>query len=191
MEELQELLEKMRKQRPSDWDSLPDIPLYMDQLLSLMNRQTISFQGDDALTGAMVNNYIKDGVMPRAEGKRYNAEHLADLTAICVLKQVLSVRDIALVRSFALDGNASERYAGFCRELDRALARAADELPPEFETETNPSARDMADAALRFALLAYSYDLACRRIVSVLREKYGDEGDKKHSKKSKEERSKA
>ena len=191
MEELQELLEKMREQRPSDWDSLPDIPLYMDQVLSLMSRQTISFEGDDALTGAMVNNYIKDGVMPRADGKRYSAEHLAYLTAICVLKQVLPVRDIALVRRFALDGDAQERYEGFLRELDRALERAADELPPEFETEANPSARDMADAALRFALLAYSYDLACRRIVAVLRDKYGDEPDKKRAKKLKEEHRKA
>jgi hypothetical protein len=191
MEELQELLEKMREQRPSDWASLPDIPLYMDQVLSLMSRQTISFEGDDALTGAMVNNYIKDGVMPRADGKRYNAEHLAYLTAICVLKQVLPVRDIALVRRFALDGDAQERYEGFRRELDRALDRAADELPPEFETEGNPSARDMADAALRFALLSYSYDLACRRIVAVLRDKYGDEPDKKHAKKPREEHKKA
>lgn len=87
--------------RPASWETLPDIPLYMDQVLSLMSRQTIRFGEEDALTAAMVNNYIKDGVVPRAEGKRYHAEHLAYLTMVCVLKQVLAVKDAALLTGSA------------------------------------------------------------------------------------------
>ena len=94
MDELQNLKDRMEQERPTPWKDLPDIALYMDQLISYMPRQLIRFDEGAALTSAMVNNYIKDGLVPRAEGKRYGPIHLGYLTAVVALKQVLSVRDI-------------------------------------------------------------------------------------------------
>ena len=59
MEDLTALQERLRQQRPVEWDQLPDFALYMDQVLSYMDRQVIRFDGDDGLTAAMVNNYTK------------------------------------------------------------------------------------------------------------------------------------
>ena len=95
MEELLDLKRRLEQERPAAWNELPDISLYMDQIISYMPRQLIHFDDRDALTSAMVNNYIKDGLVPRAEGKRYSPAHLAYLTAVCALKKVLSVRDIS------------------------------------------------------------------------------------------------
>ena len=95
MEEIRELKERLEGERPVEWEALPDIGLYMDQLISYMPRQLIRYGEGESLTSAMVNNYIKDGAMPRAEGKRYSRTHLAYLTALCALKQVLSVKDCA------------------------------------------------------------------------------------------------
>ena len=92
-----ELLDRLRTQRPVAWEQLPDFALYMDQVLSYMDRQVIRFDDDDGLTAAMVNNYTKGGLVPRAEGKKYSREHLAYLTGICVLKRVLSTRDVDLL----------------------------------------------------------------------------------------------
>ena len=42
----------------------------------------------------MVNNYTKNALVPRAEGKKYNRDHLAYLTFVCILKQVkMCIRD--------------------------------------------------------------------------------------------------
>ena len=38
MDQLAELREKLREQRPAAWEQLPDFPLYMDQLLSYMDQ---------------------------------------------------------------------------------------------------------------------------------------------------------
>ena len=103
MDELMEIQERMRSQRPVNWEQLPDFPLYMDQVLSYMDRQILRFEEDDGLTSAMVNNYTKSGLLPRAEGKKYNRTHLAYLTAICVLKRVMSAKDMEMVRSAQLD----------------------------------------------------------------------------------------
>ena len=77
MEELEELKSRMGSQRPVEWDAFPDIGLYMDQIISYMPRQLIHYGEGELLTSAMVNNYIKDGLLPRAEGKRYSRVHLA------------------------------------------------------------------------------------------------------------------
>ena len=94
MDELQNLRERMEQERPARWEELPDLALYMDQLISYMPRQLIRFDEGSTLTAAMVNNYIKEGLVPRAEGKRYGPIHLGYLTAVSALKQVLSVRNI-------------------------------------------------------------------------------------------------
>lgn len=148
-----------------EWDQLPDFALYMDQVLSYMDRQVIRFDGDDGLTAAMVNNYTKSGLVPRAEGKKYRREHLAYLTAICVLKQVLSGKDIDLLIRESVQGKCSveQGYAGFCAVLDKALNFTAGEL----EKRSNES---LAYEAIHFALLSYAAGVVCNRYVSLLRQ---------------------
>ena len=69
MNDLTDLLSRLRDQRPVEWEQLPDFSLYMDQVLSYMDRQVIRFDGDDGLTAAMVNNYTKSGLAPGPRGR--------------------------------------------------------------------------------------------------------------------------
>ena len=165
MEDLRELQERMRTERPAPWDALPDLALYMDQVVGYMSRQLIGSSEEDKLTSAMVNNYIKDGLVPRAEGKRYGPIHLGYLTAVVALKQVLSVRDIGALMGAgrALEKSPPEQYAYFRDALDRALTDTARAIDPE----AGPS--DLAKLALDFAVRSYANQLACQRILSVLR----------------------
>ena len=104
MKDLNELRDNLQGQRPVPWEQLPDFALYMDQVLSYMERQVLRFDGDDGLTAAMVNNYTKSGLAPRAEGKKYSREHLAYFTVICILKRVMSTRDMDLLIREELKG---------------------------------------------------------------------------------------
>ena len=61
MEELLDLKDRMERERPTPWEELPDLALYMDQIIAYMPRQLIRFGEGESLTSAMVNNYIKDG----------------------------------------------------------------------------------------------------------------------------------
>ena len=132
MEELAELKQQLTDQRPSGWDKLPDIPLYMDQVVSYLARQMISIGDGDPLTSAMINNYIKDGLVERAHGKKYGQEHLAYLTAISALKQVMSVREMKVLTTVGREIRSPDRqYAYFCGCLDQAMADAADHLDPD------------------------------------------------------------
>lgn len=164
MEEIRALKERLEGERPVEWEAFPDIGLYMDQLISYMPRQLIHYGEGETLTSAMVNNYIKDGAMPRAEGKRYSRTHLAHLTALCALKQVLSVKDAGLLLNEAAEGKGAQAmYEQFREELDRALDVTAGSLDATAEAE------DLPGLALALALRSYADRLACQRILELMR----------------------
>ncbi|WP_130870092.1 DUF1836 domain-containing protein [Intestinimonas massiliensis (ex Afouda et al. 2020)] len=164
MEEIRELKERLEQERPVAWEDFPDIGLYMDQLISYMPRQLIHYGEGEALTSAMVNNYIKDGAMPRAEGKRYSRTHLAYLTALCALKQVLSVKDAGLLLDAAGAGQEPQAlYARFLEELDRALDVTAGSL------DATAGEDELAPLALSLALRSYADKLACQRLLELIR----------------------
>ena len=139
MPDWEELRRRLREDRPVPWEQMPDFALYMDQVLNYMDRQVIRFEEEDRLTSAMINNYTKNGLVPRAGGKKYGREHLAYLTAICILKRVMSTRDMDLLIRQELRGRHSvkEGYDAFCASLDKALMITARELERR-HTETLP-----------------------------------------------------
>ena len=167
MSDLTDLQERLRTQRPVEWEQLPDFALYMDQVLSYMDRQFIRFDEADTLTAAMVNNYTKSGLVPRAEGKKYNREHLAYLTAICIMKRVMSTRDMDMLIHEELQGSHSVEsgYNAFCASLDKALNITVDEM------ESRPAGDSLADAAIHFALISYAAGAASSRYVALLRQR--------------------
>ena len=167
MYDLEELQERLSHQRPVPWEQLPDFALYMDQVLSYMDRQVIRFDEDDGLTAAMVNNYTKSGLVPRAAGKKYSREHLAYLTAICVLKRVMSTKDMDLVIQEELQGDRSvaDGYTAFCESLDQSLDLVAQEVAARTDED------GWADAAIHFALMSYAAGAASSRYVTLLRQR--------------------
>lgn len=168
MEELAELKRQLTEVRPDGWDDLPDIPLYMDQVVSYLSRQMISLDEGDRLTSAMINNYIKDGLLNRANGKKYGQEHLAYLTAISALKQVLSVREMKVLTTVGREMRAPERqYEYFCSYLDEAMLETARRL------DENTTDHDLPKLVLDLALRGYANALACHQALAILAERTG------------------
>ncbi len=170
MEELAELKRQLMEARPVGWDSLPDIPLYMDQVVGYLARQAAVFGDGDGLTSAMINNYIKDGLLERANGKKYGQEHLAYLTAISALKQVMSVREMKVLTTVGREMRAPERqYEYFCKYLDQAMSDAAHRL------DENTTDHDLPKLVLDLAMRSYANMLACHQALAILAQRTGHE----------------
>ena len=177
MEELSELKRQLTQQRPDGWDALPDIPLYMDQVVSYLSRQLCGLGEGDALTPAMINNYMKDGLLERAHGKKYDQEHLAYLTAITALKQVMSVREMKVLTTVGREmGEPDKQYGYFCRYLDETLTDTARHI------DENTSDHDLPKLVLDLALRSYANMIACHQALTVLAQHTGHE-DLLHRKK--------
>jgi len=91
---LVEWLDKLERFDLPDWDSLPQLDLYMDQVILLLNRYLapLDLYGEEkTITASIINNYVRMKVMPPPVKKRYSRVHLAYLVIICSLKQSLSI----------------------------------------------------------------------------------------------------
>ncbi len=108
------------------YDEIPDIDLYMDQLLVYIDKVLspilINSTGEKTLTTSMVNNYVKQGILSPTFKKRYSREHVIILIEICLAKQIYSIPEIGkliAVQSAIFDTKTSYNY--ICTELENAL----------------------------------------------------------------------
>lgn len=105
---------------PIPWSAIPDLGLYMDQVITLITRMYEPLYGDATcgyLSASMINNYVKAKLIPRPTGKKYGREQIALLTMIVSLKQVATMEDI---RAMLTPGGGSDS-----RRPVRAVLRAA------------------------------------------------------------------
>lgn len=79
------------------WDELPDLDLYLDQVLLYVNNvcKPAFTASDKGLTASMINNYVKHAYLDKPLNKKYNRQQVARLIAITSLKTVFSIQDIA------------------------------------------------------------------------------------------------
>ena len=107
------------------YDEIPDIDLYMDQLLVYIDKVLAPLsvnQQEKTLTTSMVNNYVKQGVLPATVKKRYSRDHVVILIEICLAKQLYSIGEIGkliTVQNANFDMRTSYNY--ICTELENVL----------------------------------------------------------------------
>ena len=131
------------------WELLPDIGLYMDQVITLMDRTFSPALPKGEMTKSMVNNYVKVGMIPRPVGKKYDREHLAMLLMICVFKQALSMESISRLLGFLCERDVRTGYDQFC-----AIIRRIEESAKGGRIELFGDGMDKREMALRSGVMA-------------------------------------
>lgn len=118
---IKEFSEVALSQRLPDWEELPGIDLYMDQIIVLLN-QYIGADEENAITQSMVNNYVKLKAVPAPVKKRYSKVHLAYLIVFCILKQVLSIANIQKIMPVDMsEAEVKEFYRCFVNNRKQAV----------------------------------------------------------------------
>lgn len=92
------------------WKDLPDLELYLDQVLLYVNQVTQLSQATDhkLLTASMINNYVKHGYIDKPIKKKYQKKQVARLIAISILKNVFPIQDISQVLTSLQATSSSE-----------------------------------------------------------------------------------
>lgn len=106
------------------YDELPGIDLYMDQVLTYIeqNLRPLLPADEKLLTASMVNNYVKQGIVPMPKSKRYTRNHLAYLFSICVMKRTFSMHDILTMIGVQNETHDIRRaYDFFCSVVEESL----------------------------------------------------------------------
>lgn len=109
------------------WKDLPDLDLYLDQVLLMVNEltQVKTSPTDKGLTASMVNNYVKHAYIDKPIKKKYQKKQLARLIAITFLKNVFSIQEISQALNLLQEAHSSQEmyddFAAYMNGKDREV----------------------------------------------------------------------
>ncbi|MBR5871058.1 MAG: DUF1836 domain-containing protein, partial [Clostridia bacterium] len=112
------------------WHELPEIDLYMDQVVGYLSQKLAVFYDTDddrrSITATMINNYVKQRIVQPPVKKRYSRAAVSSLMVLFCAKQVLSIglcgALIAQCRGEgAGDEGAADFHDRFCRIFESVL----------------------------------------------------------------------
>lgn len=149
---------------------LPQIDLYMDQVLSIIEDALgiLSFGGKDKiLTSSMVNNYVKQKVVSPPRSKKYSNQHVAYLLAVSVLKQVLSISEICrLIEVQTATYPVETAYDYLCQELENAIQAVF--VKKDFYIPSSPSGVNQETQLVRAGVLSFASKLYLQKYLQYL-----------------------
>ena len=106
------------------WEEIPNINLYLDQVLLYVNQicPPVSPDKEKVLTASMVNNYVKHGYLTKPEKKKYQRQQIARLIAITTLKSVFSIQEIAqTLNTLQTETNSEQLYNAFVDYMNEGI----------------------------------------------------------------------
>lgn len=103
------------------YEQLPNMGLYLEQTVKFVN-QLFAPLGCVEITGSMVRNYVKMGLIENPVKKQYYAQHIAYITALTLLKQVVPLEQVDILFSRQKKVyDTRTAYDYFCMELENVL----------------------------------------------------------------------
>lgn len=150
------------------WEELPNFDLYLDQVITLIEsylQPLFDEDNDTILTAAMINNYVKLKLIPKAEKKRYNRVHIAYLIAITILKQVLTITEVkeGIEYQAGLNG-LKEAFNLFCDEQEKAIMAMANHIHNQDSTFIMEGIT-MHNTAIKMATMSFAGKLVAQKIL--------------------------
>lgn len=136
------------------YHEIPNVGLYLDQTVKYING-FLAPLGCMEVTTSMVSNYVKKGYITNPIRKQYSADQIAYLFTIAVMKNVISMDNIARLFTMQREAyNTQTAYDYFCEELENVLHYTFG-LKEEIDEvgTTNTAAKDM----LRSVIIAVSH----------------------------------
>ena len=165
----------LNRYRLPAWEEIPDIGLYMEQVITLLRRYLDylppELKDEEAITAAAVNNYVRNRVMPGPVKKRYYRIHLAYLIMICTLKQSLSISVVSKIIPMNIpEEEVKEIYDDFVMR-HRSLCRLCTEQVKQLAADVfDPNRRDDSSVkhlVVESAIYSHLYKLLTEKIVAL------------------------
>ena len=151
------------------WHELPEIELYVDQVVTMLQSNLITLMKDKdvpVVTASMINNYVKQGVLEAPVKKKYNKKHLAYLFVICMFKRMMSISEIGeSINIIQKVYSPEDAYNLFCDEIEKALKT---NLTPEGKSENILAETEVRElATLRAMANAFASSVLVDRLIQL------------------------
>ncbi len=120
-----EILQELNPVPQIKTEDIPNIDLYMDQLVTYLDDNLLPLQRDQQnpfVTKTMVNNYTKLKLMSPADKKKYKQHHILQIALIVQLKRLLPMQDISKIATHLTEDN-NQLYNLFLQAQQQAFAQ--------------------------------------------------------------------
>ena len=143
------------------WEEFPDVELYADQVLSVIQRHVSFFEDtvEMSFTSNMINNYVKQKIVKPPINKKYDRVHLSYFTVVCLLKSLFSISELCNGIEFMMKtSTVKDLYGIFCEELEKAIQTvfAPDKFPKARDKDCPKELEIIRAACFAFASLVYT-----------------------------------
>lgn len=169
-DEMREWCQQLESLHLPRWNELPELDLYMDQVVTLIERYLGLFfvdKQEKMLTKSMVNNYVKLQLIPAPVKKQYSRRHVAFLIAITVLKQIVTIKEVKDgINNLAKVHGERWAYNYFCEEMEAALRRVLKQAMGEIPEE-EPVAIPFEELPLKLATQAVACKIVVEKTVQI------------------------
>ncbi len=161
-----------------DWDMLPDIELYMDQVVSVVTKYlevpSTKMALNKPVTSSMINNYVKLGIIPAPSKKKYSKIHLAYLLIVCTLKQTLDMSTIQQIIPVGInEEDVKKTYNSFVKNQHTAFnyvfSQTRAVADPIFTLEGDNQDR-MNDLIMQVSVSANLFKILAEKITHIPQE---------------------
>ncbi|MGB4984635.1 MAG: DUF1836 domain-containing protein [Erysipelotrichaceae bacterium] len=159
---MQEYISQINDFHLPRYSELPTIELYSDQLISYINSNLQLISVDKPLTTAMINNYVKNGLISKSNNKKYNRNHIAYLIVVYIFKQIYSIEEIRQMINIQISVfDIETAYDYFAIELENALKCVLNHQTTNDSTTTNNEIR----LFVHNSVLSFAYRLQVIKMI--------------------------
>lgn len=149
------------------YEEFPSLELYKDQIILVLSKNFAPFvynEEEPILTSSMINNYVKHNIIPPPNGKKYTRRHLAYITVVCFLKQVLSMNEIReLIHETLETEDEYFIYTYFCEQLEKSFRECCE----KGGASQNQEQEETPNRSVYYSAKAVAYKLYAQKIISL------------------------
>lgn len=167
-------------------DEMPEVELYMDQVVSLLNKELAVYKEkeQDVFTKSMVSNYVKHKVLPKPENKKYNKEHMVILNMIFQLKSIFQMDEMKVLFKSFVENHESileeqydmeGLYDSLLRSQDKEILQMTNQIHEDIEYvkavmeemgTSDDDAHEIMGVILILAIQSNAYRLMARKLLN-------------------------
>lgn len=149
------------------YQEIPDVGLYLEQTAKYISDCLAPVQALP-VTGSMISNYVKKGLIAKPVRKQYGREQIAQLMFIAVAKNVLSMDDVHLMLTVQRQTYPSQRAYDYFRTELKYVLDCVFSLESELHA-LDAGATDQK-VMLRNTIIALAHKIYLDKLFAVMRE---------------------
>ena len=148
---------------------IPDIDLYMDQILTLFDNKMASTKRnkeDKLLTKTMINNYSKAKVIEPVKGKKYTKQQILQMLVVFNLKNNLTINEIKelLEPIYNNQDDIVDIYQEYLESTDNLNKNTIKMFSDSFDNKVN-NERDMLLTIMKLSYLSNNINKTILKLI--------------------------